>query len=114
MGEKRTIHYSFKASPEEDALIQKKMKAAGFGNRSAFIRAMTLNGYVLKLDLPEMKDVIRLMGNISGNVNQIAMRLHERGSIYETEADEIRYEQNEVRTLFNQILRRLDQLGNKR
>ena len=50
----RTIHYSFKATPEEDAIIQKKMKTFGIKNQSAFIRAMALNGYVLKLDLPEL------------------------------------------------------------
>lgn len=51
----RTIHYSFKATPEEDAIIQRKMKTFGITNQSAFIRAMALNGYVLKLDLPEQQ-----------------------------------------------------------
>ena len=30
------------------------MKTFGIKNQSAFIRAMALNGYVLKLDLPEL------------------------------------------------------------
>ena len=50
--------------------------------QSAFIRAMVLNGYVLKLDLPELHDAVRLMGSLSNNVNQIARRLNERGSIF--------------------------------
>ena len=41
----RTIHYSFKATPEENAIIQRKMKTFGIKNQSAFIRAMALNGY---------------------------------------------------------------------
>ena len=41
----RTIHYSFKATSEEDAIIQKKMKTIGITNQSAFLRAMALNGY---------------------------------------------------------------------
>ena len=41
--EKRTIHYSFKATPEEDAIIQRKMKTFGIKNQSAFIRAMAVN-----------------------------------------------------------------------
>ncbi len=45
--QKRTIHYSFKATPEEDAVIRKKMEVAGIKNQSAFIRLMTLNGYLL-------------------------------------------------------------------
>ena len=30
--QKRTIHYSFKATPEEDEIIQKKMELAGIKN----------------------------------------------------------------------------------
>ena len=101
----RTIHYSFKATPEEDAIIQRKMK-----NQSAFIRAMALNGYVLKLDLPELHDAVRLMGSLSNNVNQIARRLNERGSIFEAEIDDIANRQEELRTILSSILRRLDQI----
>ena len=64
----RTIHYSFKATPEEDAMIQKKMKTFGIKNQSAFIRAMALNGYVLKLDLPELHEAVRLMGSVQAEV----------------------------------------------
>ena len=106
----RTIHYSFKATPEEDAIIQKKMKTFGIKNQSAFIRAMTLNGYVLKLDLPELHNAVRLMGSLSNNVNQIARRLNEHGSIFETEVDGIKDRQEELRTLLSSILHRLDQI----
>ena len=94
----RTIHYSFKATPEEDAIIQRKMETFGIKNQSAFIRAMALNGYVLKLDLPELHDAVRLR------------RLNERGSIFETEIDDINDRQKELRTILSSILRRLDQI----
>ncbi len=50
---------------------------------------MVLNGYVLKLDLPQLREMIRLLGNLTNNVNQIARRVNEHGSIYESEIDEI-------------------------
>ena len=108
--QKSTIHYSFKATPEEDAIIQKKMKTFGIKNQSAFIRAMALNRYVLKPDLLELHDAVRLMGSLSNNVNQIARRLNERGSIFETEIDDINDRQKELRTILSSILRRLDQI----
>ena len=108
--QKRTINYSFKATPGEGAIIQQKMKAAGVKNQSAFIRMMTLNGYLLKLDLPEMREAVRLLGSLSNNVNQIARRLHEGGSIYETEMDDIVQNQNELKAQMDQILLRLDHL----
>ncbi len=108
--QKRTIHYSFKATPEEDAVIRKKMEVAGIKNQSAFIRVMTLNGYLLKLDLPELREAVRLLGSLSNNVNQIARRLHEGGSIYETEVDDIVQNQNELKDKMDQILVRLDRI----
>ena len=107
---KRMIHFSFKASEAESDRIREKMKAAGIGNQSAYIRAMALNGYVLKLDLPELHEAVRLMGSLSNNVNQIARRLNERGSIFETEIDDIKDRQEELRTILSSILHRLDQI----
>ena len=104
---KRNIHYSFKISPEEDAAIRQKMEAFGIRNRSTYLRAMMLNGYLLKLDMQEMHEAVRLMGKMSGNINQIARRLNEHGSIYETEMDEIVDAQRELKELLSQILQRL-------
>jgi RNA processing factor Prp31 len=108
---KRNIHCSFKATEEEMDIIRQKMKVFGITNQSAFIRAMTLNGYVLKLDLPELHQAVRLMGSMSNNINQIARRMHERGSVYETEIDEIKANHDELRAMLNEILQRLDQLN---
>ena len=101
---KRNIHYSFKVSPDEDAAIRQKMKSFGIRNRSTYLRAMMLNGYLLKLDLQEMHEAVRLMGKMGGNINQIARRMNEHGSIYETEMDEIVDAQRELKALLSQIL----------
>lgn len=110
MSEKRTVHYSFKATPEEEALIQKKMELAGIKNQSAFIRRIVLGGFILRLDLPELKNVVHLMGNLSNNVNQMARRLHGGGSIYETEVDDIMERQKQLQDTLDKILTSLDQI----
>ena len=71
---------------------------------SAFLRAMVLNGYVLKLDLPQLREMIRLLGNLTNNVNQIARRVNEHGSIYESEIDEIQEKVNRLLGMMNQLL----------
>ena len=108
--QKHTIHYSFKATPEEDAMIQKKMELAGIKNQSAFIRRIVLGGFILRLDLPELKNATRLMGSLSNNVNQIARRLHEGGSIYETEVDDIVERQKQLQDTLDKILTSLDRI----
>ncbi len=71
---------------------------------------MALKGYLLKLNLPEIKEAVRLLGIMSNNVNQIAVRLHERGSVYETEMDEIADRQDELKELMKRILQQLDEI----
>ena len=107
--QKRTVHYSFKATEEESNIIQQKMELIGVKNQSSFLRTMVLKGYLIKLDLREIKEAIRLLGILSNNVNQIAIRLHERGSIYATEIDDIKDSQVELRELMKQLLQRLEE-----
>ena len=64
--------------------------------------------YMLKLDLPEIRETIRLLKNLTNNVNQMAKSLHEQGSIYETEIDDIRHRVEEIWNIFRKILARLD------
>lgn len=84
------------------------MKAAGVTNQSVFLRAMVLKGYLLKLDLPEIRELLRLMKNLTNNVNQMAKRLNEQGNIYETEMDGIQQRMDELWDAMNQILTKLE------
>ncbi len=102
------IEHSFRVTEAEDAVIRQKMKAFGIRNQASFYRAMVLNGYLLKLDLPEIRELLRLMKNLTGNVNQIAKRMNERGTIYETEMDEILQKQEELWSILSEILTRLE------
>ena len=106
--EKRLIQHNFRTTEAEDNVIRQKMKTFGIRTRASFYRAMILNGYLLKLDLPEIRELLRLMKNLTNNVNQIAKRLNERGSIYDTEIDEILESQKELSTILNTILTKLE------
>lgn len=94
----------FAVTEEEARIIDEKMKQLEIRNMSAFLRAMVLNGYVLKLDLPQLREMIRLLGNLTNNVNQIARRVNEHGSIYESEIDEIQEKVNQLLGMMNQML----------
>lgn len=94
----------FAVTEEEARIIDEKMKQLEIRNMSAFLRAMVLNGYVLKLNLPQLREMIRLLGNLTNNVNQIARRVNEHGSIYESEIDEIQEKVNQLLCMMNQLL----------
>lgn len=103
------VHQSFRTTEAEDELIRQKMKVFGIRKKSLLFRAMVLNGYLLKLDLPEIRELIRLMKNLTNNVNQMAKNLHEQGSIYETEIDDVKQRLDQTWDILREILSRLDQ-----
>ena len=95
-------------SEAEYETIKTRMKNAGVINQSTFIRAMGLGGYVLHLDLPEIRELIRLLGIMTNNINQIAKRENSSGHIYETELDEIRENQHQLWQLLRKNLTKLE------
>ncbi len=56
--------------------IRKRMKQLGTDNMSAFLRKMAIDGYIVKLELPELKEMITLLHRSSSNLNQIAKRVN--------------------------------------
>lgn len=49
--EGRTVGLYFMVSPEEMALIKKKMEQAGTKNKRAYLRKMAVDGYIVNLDM---------------------------------------------------------------
>ena len=87
---KRDIQLKVRVTPEERAMIEAKMAQLGTTNMGAYLRKMAIDGYVIKLELPELKEMIRLLGIANKNINQIARSLNSTGRIYEADIQEIR------------------------
>ena len=87
---KRKTRIVFYVDEKEDDLIREKMKAAGIINREAYLRKMALDGYIVRLDLSDVRKMVSLLGNATSNLNQIARRANGIGSILETDITDIR------------------------
>ena len=109
--EKRLVNHNFRTTESEAAIMRKKMEALGIKNESAYMRALALNGYILKLDLPQIREMLRLLGNMTNNLNQIAKRLNADGNLYETEIEEIQQKQDELWKMMRQLLSILERTG---
>ena len=79
---RRNIRISVRLTEEEHRLLKEKMARIGVTNQEAFLRKMALDGLVIRLDLPELKQMISLLRYTSNNINQIAKRLNESGRAY--------------------------------
>ena len=107
---KRDVPVLFYVSKDEMALIQQKMQAFGTSNMSAYLRKMAIDGYVLKLDLPELKELVSLLRRWSNNLNQLTRRVHQTGRIYEADLQELTTQQETIWDGVKQILRQLAKL----
>lgn len=108
---KRDVQLNFRVSPEELALIEQKMAQLGTTNREAYLRKMALDGYVVRLELPELKELVSLMRYSSNNLNQLARRAHETGRIYDADLEDISRRQEALWDGVHRILTQLAKLS---
>ena len=107
----RSRQVKFWVSEDEYALLQKKMEAAGGVNQGAYIRKMILDGYIVNLDIPELKEIIRLLSITSSNVNQIARQLHSTGSIYQQDLAEVQEQLEQNYKMLRKLITKLSKIS---
>ena len=81
---RRPIHLHVMVSEEELALIRERMDEAGVRNLGAYVRKMALNGYVLHVDLADVRELVSLQRRCANNLNQVAIHANTYG-IYPSE-----------------------------
>ncbi|MCF0186593.1 MAG: plasmid mobilization relaxosome protein MobC [Bacteroidaceae bacterium] len=108
--EKRNVQLKFRVTPSEHAIIKDKMEQAGILRKGAYLRKMALDGYVLRMDLSDVKEVIRLMRISSNNLNQYAKKANETGNIYLEDIRDLQQKQEELWERLNDILDRLSMI----
>ena len=106
----RPIQVKFFVDEKELDLIKQKMAQMGTDNMSAYIRKMILDGYVVNLDLPELRELTSKMKRIANSENQIAKRVNSTGNIYEADIEEIKKNQEEIYEGIRKILTSLSKI----
>lgn len=107
MGRNRNTQIIFWVSDEEKGLIEEKMAQVGTTNLSAYLRRIAIDGMIIKLELPELKEMVSLLRYTSNNINQIAKRMNESGRIYDTDLEPVTENQEKLWDMANEILTKL-------
>ena len=76
---RRSVHLNVMVTPEERELIHKRMAEAGIQNMGAYMRKMALNGYVLHVDLADVRELVSLQRRCANNLNQVAIHANTNG-----------------------------------
>lgn len=110
---KRNVHIIVRVTEDERALIEEKMKQIPTMNLSAYSRKMLIDGYIIVLDLQDVKAHTAQLQKIGGNLNQIAKRINETGRIYDNDMDELKRIMEEVWRLERRLLLQFKGLTNE-
>ena len=97
---RRPINLHVMVSEEEQALIRERMAEAGISNMGAYMRKMALNGYVLHVDLSDIRELVSLQRRCANNLNQVAIHVNTYGGIY---PDEIKALQRDYADLWGPL-----------
>ena len=91
-------------------MIEAKMSQLGTSNMAAYLRKIAIDGYVVKLDLPELKEMVSLLRRSSNNLNQIAKRVNEMSRIYGADINYLKDNQERIWSAANRILEKLAEI----
>ena len=107
----REVQLNFRVSPHELELIEAKMAQVGISNREAYLRKMAIDGYTVRLELPELKELVSLLRRSSNNLNQLTRKVHETGRIYDVDLEDISQRQEQLWDGVKEILTQLSKLS---
>jgi len=86
------------------------MAQAGMKTIRAYVVKMAIDGRVISVELESVREMVRLLSNISNNINQLTRKTHETGNIH---AQDVEILKNEVESIWGQtqvILQKINKL----
>ena len=110
MKEIRDQQIKFFASKTEVEIIKERKAAAGFRGLSAYLRKMAMDGYIVVIDLSDVKEAIRLIRINANNLKKKKKRANETGSIYLEDIKDLQKTQEELWQVMRDILERLSSI----
>jgi uncharacterized protein (DUF1778 family) len=103
----RNHDITFRVTEQERDMIDRRMAQTGIQNRRAYLLKMAIDGRVIHVELESVKEMVRLLSNATTNINQIAKRVNETGSIYAADLDDLRERYDGLWGQAKEILRKL-------
>jgi len=85
----RNNRFTLRLSDDEARILENKFKLSGMRSRSSFIRQLIIEGIVYDVDYSYLRDYNVGLARIGTNINQIARRINETRSIYQTDINEM-------------------------
>lgn len=108
MGKSNAIY--LRVSDEDKQKILENMEKVGVRNMSAYMLKMSMQGYMIQVDMTDVKEMLRLLRINSNNLNQIARHANETGSILKNDIEKLQEQQHEILQLMGEFLEKVSKL----
>ena len=92
---------------EEQVLIGERMAEAGISNMEAYMRKMALNGYVLHVDLSDIRELVILQRRCANNLHRVAIHVNTYGDVYPDEIKALQRDYADLWGPLSDLLRKL-------
>lgn len=103
----RSKRIELRVTEDELMKIRDRMEEAGISSLTAYLVRMAIHGYVIVMDLSDLKEILRLLQISGNNRNQYARKANETGSIYHEDIEELKNNQKEILQEMRKVLDRL-------
>ncbi len=98
---------SVRLTDEEERRVKEKMAQLGIQSISAYVRKMALDGYCVKLETKDIKEMVSLLRYCSNNLNQYAKKANGLGVVYQADIKDIQKRLDEIWEQCREIIVRL-------
>ena len=103
----RSKRIELRVTADELKKIHERMEEAGISSLTAYLVRMALHGYVIVMDLSDLKEILRLLQISGNNLNQYAKKANEAGSIYQEDIHDLQVRLDEIWESAKEIMARL-------
>lgn len=106
----KTKDIHLRLSEYEYELIQQRMDEMGIENMSSFMRKLAVDGYLVKLEIRDLKELIRLIRICSNNLNQYARKANGTDCIYYNDIVDLQVRLDEIWEMTRSIMEQLSKI----
>ena len=110
----RNIAMTFRVTEKERDMIRKRQAETGILNQREYLLRMAADGLVVRVETDGVMEMNRLLSNATNNINQIARRVNETGSVYSADMEFIKSRLEEIWSQQKDILKNITKLMDKR
>lgn len=93
---KRDRYLKIRLTEEELEAFKRKYKNSGMRTFSGFVRAMIFEGYIVHFNEEELREINRLVTNISNNINQIILHVSRDDNSFDSDIAEIKEKMSRI------------------